>query len=196
MVTIGVLALQGAVREHIKLLEKIGVRAISVKDPIQLDEIDGLILPGGESTTMRKLIDRYHFFEPIQRFGLQGKPIFGTCAGLILMSTSISGDETKHFGFINMNVERNAFGRQKESFEAKLSIKNVGEEVDAVFIRAPLVKSIGEGVEIVATFENEIVAVLENHYLACSFHPELTEDIRLHKYFINIVITNKEKTII
>lgn len=187
MVTIGVLALQGAVSEHIKMIQDNGARGITVKRIDQLDAIDGLIIPGGESTTMRRLIDKYHFFEPLKAFGRAGKPVFGTCAGMILMAGALTDKREGHLGFMNMVVERNAFGRQRESFEAHLSVMGIPEYVEAVFIRAPLVQEVGEEVDVVSVYDDEIVAVRQGPFLACSFHPELTDDPSMHQLFIQMV---------
>ena len=192
MVKIGVLALQGAVREHVKCLEADGVEVITIKEVHQLEEIDGLVFPGGESTTMRKLIDKYEFFEPLKQFGESGKPVFGTCAGLILMTKSLVGQDAGHLGFMDMTVQRNAFGRQRESFETDLMVTGVGEDIRAVFIRAPLITEVGEDVEILSKFNGEIVVAKQDHYLACSFHPELTDDHRFHQYFVEMVRQSKK----
>lgn len=192
MVKIGVLALQGAVREHVNSLQSPGVEVIIVKKVEQLAEIDGLVLPGGESTTMRRLIDKYHFFEPLKSFAKQGKPMFGTCAGLILMAKKLYGQDEGHLEIIDMEVERNAFGRQRESFEAELMVKGIADDIMAVFIRAPLIKNVGENVEILSKYKGEIVAVRQNQFLACSFHPELTADTRFHQYFVEIVKETKK----
>ncbi|RYG73400.1 pyridoxal 5'-phosphate synthase glutaminase subunit PdxT [Lentibacillus lipolyticus] len=191
MSVIGVLALQGAVREHVRSIEEAGARAIEVKRVEQLNQIDGLILPGGESTTMRRLIDSYGFFEAIREFGRQGKPVFGTCAGLILMAETVEGQEDGHLGLMNMTVARNAFGRQVASFEANLDIKHVGESIHAVFIRAPYITEMGTGVEVLATHQNQIVAAKQGHYLCTAFHPELTDDNRLIAYFAAMVEQSK-----
>lgn len=191
MVKVGVLALQGAVREHIRALEASGAEAITVKRVEQLAELDGLVLPGGESTTMRRLIDKYGFLEPLQEFGQSGKPIFGTCAGLILLASRIQGQELIHLGLMDMLVERNAFGRQRESFEAQLMIKDVAEDFDAVFIRAPQIIEVGEEVEVLAKYGERIVTARQDQYLACAFHPELTADHRLTAYFVTMVEETK-----
>ena len=192
MVKIGVLALQGAVREHVKSLEAPDCEVTVVKRVEQLDELDGLVFPGGESTTMRRLIDKYHFREPLQQFAAAGKPVFGTCAGLILMAEDITGEPEGHLQLMDMEVERNAFGRQRESFETTLSVKGVGEDIEAVFIRAPLIKSVGDEVEVLCEYNGEIVAARQNHLLACSYHPELTKDTRFHQYFVQMVRESKE----
>ncbi|GGB43206.1 pyridoxal 5'-phosphate synthase glutaminase subunit PdxT [Virgibacillus dakarensis] len=186
MITIGVLALQGAVREHIRSIEAAGAKAMEIKRKEQLAEIDGLILPGGESTTMRRLIDSYGFFSAIQQFGETGKPIFGTCAGLILMAKEIDGQEA-HLGLMNMKVARNAFGRQVASFETDLPIVHVANDFNAVFIRAPYILEAGSDVEILATYDDKIVAAKQGHYICTAFHPELTDDNRFMEYFVEMV---------
>ncbi|MBY7141527.1 pyridoxal 5'-phosphate synthase glutaminase subunit PdxT [Virgibacillus sp. NKC19-3] len=187
MTTIGVLALQGAVREHIRSIEACGAKAMEIKRKEELEDIDGLILPGGESTTMRRLIDSYGFFEAIQEFGKQGKPVFGTCAGLILMASELEGEETSHLGLIDMKVARNAFGRQVASFEAALTITDVADDFNAVFIRAPYVTEVGTDAEILAAHAGQIVAVKQGHYICTAFHPELTDDNRVIAYFVEMV---------
>ena len=195
MIKIGVLALQGAVREHVRSLQAEDTEIIIIKKAEQLQEIDGLVFPGGESTTMRRLINQYNFFEPLKAFGKSGKPIFGTCAGLILMASEIAGQEQAHLGLMNMKVQRNAFGRQRESFETRLEVQGVAEDLRAVFIRAPLIEEVGEHVEVLSTYNGEIVAAREGHYLTCSFHPELTDDFRLHRFFVTMVKeANKQRT--
>ncbi|PFP31110.1 pyridoxal 5'-phosphate synthase glutaminase subunit PdxT [Bacillus sp. AFS073361] len=190
MLNIGVLALQGAVREHIRQIEELGCRAISVKSAEDLKELNGLVLPGGESTTMRKLLDRYELLEPIRALAAKGVPMFGTCAGLILLAKEIVGYDTSHLGVMDIMVERNSFGRQVDSFEVEMSISGVGEDIPAVFIRAPHIVSAGENVEILAKHEERIVLAREGQFLGCSFHPELTEDSRVMKYFIEMVREN------
>lgn len=193
MVKIGVLALQGAVREHVKSLEAPNTEVVIIKRVEQLDDLDGLVFPGGESTTMRRLVNKYGFFQPLRDFAEAGKPIFGTCAGLILMAERIEGsDEEGHLQLMDMKVERNAFGRQRESFETTLVVDQVADDVEAVFIRAPLISETGESVDILAEYEGEIVAAKQNHLLACSFHPELTDDARLHQFFVKMVKEAKE----
>ncbi len=192
MVKIGVLALQGAVREHVKCLEAPTTEVVVVKKVEQLADLDGLVLPGGESTTMRRLIDLYGFYEPLKQFAADGKPMFGTCAGLILMADQIVDRETGHLSVINMKVQRNAFGRQRESFEADLHVTGVGEDIRAVFIRAPLIVEVGEDVEVLSKYGEEIVAARQGRFLACSFHPELTDDHRFHQFFVSMVEEAKE----
>jgi len=193
MTKIGVLGLQGAVREHVRSIEACGAEALIIKKKEQLNEIDGLILPGGESTTMRRLINQYDFFESLQQFGKKGKPIFGTCAGLILLATEIVGQDNAHLQLMNVKVERNAFGRQKDSFEAKLQISGVAEDFQAVFIRAPFIVEVGNQVEVLARHNDAIVAAKEGQYLCSAFHPELTDDDRLTQYFVDMVEESKKE---
>jgi 5'-phosphate synthase pdxT subunit len=194
MVKIGVLALQGAVREHIKAVENCGAQAVAIKHKEELKEVDGLILPGGESTTMRRLIDKYDFMNALKEFANEGKPMFGTCAGLILLAKNLVGYDTPHIGVMDVTVERNSFGRQRESFEADLSIKDVAEGYPAVFIRAPHIVEVGKSVEILCKHDDRIVVAREGQFLGCSFHPELTEDYRFTAYFVEMVKEAKEKS--
>lgn len=184
---IGVLALQGAVAEHIRSLQLAGAEAVTVKRVEQLDEIDGIVIPGGESTTIGKLMRQYGFIEALQQFSEQRKPLFGTCAGLIVLAERIAGHDQAHLSLMNMTVSRNAFGRQRESFETDLEVKGIDEPIRAVFIRAPLIQEVGEGVEVLSVYQDEIVTARQGHLLACSFHPELTDDYRLHQYFVDMV---------
>jgi pyridoxal 5'-phosphate synthase pdxT subunit len=192
MVKVGVLGLQGAVREHIRAVEAAGAEAVVIEKIEQLEEVDGLILPGGESTTMRRLIDKYEFMQPLREFAQSGKPLFGTCAGLILLAKEVVGYEEPHIGVMDIKVERNSFGRQRESFEAKLSIQGVAEDFIGVFIRAPHIVSVGDEVEVLSEHNGRIVAARHGRFLGCSFHPELTEDHRLAQYFVNMVKESKE----
>jgi pyridoxal 5'-phosphate synthase pdxT subunit len=187
MVKIGVFALQGAVREHVRAVEACGAEAIVIKLKEQLKEVDGLILPGGESTTMRRLIDKYDFMDELKAFAAAGKPMFGTCAGLILLAKRLVGYDAPHIGVMDVTVERNSFGRQRESFEVGLDIAGVAEDFSAVFIRGPHIVEAGENVEILAKHDGRIVAAREGQFLGCSFHPELTDDHRMTAYFINMV---------
>ncbi|TKH71145.1 pyridoxal 5'-phosphate synthase glutaminase subunit PdxT [Bacillus cereus] len=196
MVKIGVLGLQGAVREHVKSVEASGAEAVVVKRIEQLEEIDGLILPGGESTTMRRLINKYAFMEPLRTFAKSGKPMFGTCAGMILLAKTLIGYEEAHIGAMDITVERNAFGRQKDSFEASLSIKGVGEEFIGVFIRAPYVVEVADNVEVLSKHGDRMVAVRQDQFLAASFHPELTDDHRVTAYFVEMVKEAKMKKVV
>lgn len=187
MKKIGVLALQGAVREHMDQIESVGCEAVVVKEANDLIGINGLILPGGESTTIRKLLDRFHLLEPIQRLAKQGLPMFGTCAGLILLAGEIVGYESPHLGVMNVVVQRNSFGRQVDSFECELTISKLEKTVPAVFIRAPHIISVGEDVEVLSTYQERIVLARDRHFLGCSFHPELTKDITILQYFVDMI---------
>jgi len=183
---IGVLALQGAVAEHIRSLEAAGAEAVAIKRVEQLDELQGLVIPGGESTTIGKLMRKYGFIDAIRQFSAAGKPLFGTCAGLIVLADRIEGNEEAHLKLMDMTVARNAFGRQRESFETDLDVKGINEPIRAVFIRAPLIKEVGAGVEVLSTYNDEIVTARQGTLLAASYHPELTDDFRLHAYFIEM----------
>lgn len=193
MLKIGVLGLQGAVREHIRSIEESGAEGIVVKRTEQLDELDGLIIPGGESTTMRRLIDKYGFMDPLKTFAAQGKPMFGTCAGLILLAKNIVGYEEGHLSVMDVTVERNSFGRQRDSFEAELNITDVAEDFTGVFIRAPHIVEVGEDVEILSKHDGRIVAARQGQFLGCSFHPELTDDHRMTGLFVRMAEQAKEK---
>lgn len=187
MIKVGVLALQGAVREHIQSLEACGVEAVAIKHKEELMDVDGLILPGGESTTMRRLIDKYDFMDSLKEFAREGKPMFGTCAGLILLAKNLVGYSEPHLGVMDVTVERNSFGRQVDSFEADLAVKDVAGDFPAVFIRAPHIVEAGEDVEILSKHDGRIVLAREGQFLGCSFHPELTDDHRLTAYFVDMV---------
>jgi 5'-phosphate synthase pdxT subunit len=195
MLTIGVLGLQGAVSEHLNQIKALGHKSVVVKNASQLNEIDGLIIPGGESTAIRKLMDRYGFIEPIKHFSQQKKPIFGTCAGMVLLASELSGSEAAHLQLIDLKVQRNGFGRQRDSFETKLSIQEWEMDFPGVFIRAPYAESAGSDVEILAVHEEKIVAAKQDHILVTAFHPELTDDNRFMNLFINMVQQLKEKEI-
>jgi 5'-phosphate synthase pdxT subunit len=191
VLTIGVLALQGAVAEHLRAIHQLGAKGIEVKKVEQLHDIDGLIIPGGESTTIGKLMHRYQFDVAIKKFSDQGKPIFGTCAGLILMANEITG-EKPHLQLMDITVQRNAFGRQRESFETDLMIEGIEQPIRAVFIRAPIIKHIGTDVEVLGTFHEEVIAARQKHLLVSSFHPELANDDQFHKFFIDMVKKTKK----
>ncbi len=190
--TVGILALQGAVAEHARVVTDCGASYLEIKKSQQLDKVDGLIIPGGESTTMRKLMTKYGMIEPIKELAAQGLPIFGTCAGLILLAKEISSGEPAVLGLMNITARRNAFGRQADSFETDLTISALGKEpFKAVFIRAPWIDSVGKGVNILACFPDcgRIVLAEEDNILVSAFHPELTDDMRIHQYFLNKVKT-------
>ncbi len=193
MLTIGVLGLQGAVREHIQSIEACGAEGKIIKRVEELEIVDGLIIPGGESTTMRRLMDTYQFIEPIKAFAAQGKPIFGTCAGLIMLAKHIEDREDAHLGLINVSVARNSFGRQVDSFEADVEVKGLDAPFTGVFIRAPYIISADESVEVMAEYDGRIVMAKENNILGCSFHPELTDDHRLTQLFVEMVESYKTK---
>ena len=182
---VGVLNLQGAVSEHITMLNSLdNVQAIAVKHPEQLAELDGLIIPGGESTTISRLIKQNGLFEPIKQFAQQGKGIFGTCAGLVLCGKTTTHNEVEQLALIDICVERNGFGRQINSFETKLDVKLIGQQIPAVFIRAPYIAKAGEQVEQLAFIDEHCVMAKQNNILVCSFHPELTQDNRIMHYFV------------
>lgn len=195
MVKVGVLGLQGAFREHAHSVEATGTEAIIIKKVEQLEEVDGLILPGGESTAMRRLIDKYDFMDSLRQFAKSGKPIFGTCAGLILLAGEIVDYDEPHLGVMNIKVARNSFGRQRESFEAKLNIKEVADDFIGVFIRAPHIVEVGENVEVLSIHDDRIVAAKQGQFLGCSFHPELTDDHRMTEYFIDMVKESLKKPV-
>ena len=188
---IGVLALQGAVREHVQAIQACGAEAVVVKKADDLAKLDGLVLPGGESTAMRRLIDRAELLEPLKQFAQADKPMFGTCAGLVLLAKEIDGQEAAHLGVMDMTVARNSFGRQVDSFEADLDIVGIEAPFPAVFIRAPHIVRAGEGVEVLCEYEGRIVLARSGPFLSCSFHPELTGDHRLMQLFLDM-IENRE----
>lgn len=185
---IGVLALQGAFIEHEKMLRSLGVEACEVRVPEQLAGLDGLIIPGGESTTIGKLATEFKLIEPLREFA-RTTPTWGTCAGMIFLARDIGIDRQPILGVMDIKVNRNAFGRQIDSFEADLDIKPLGElPFHAFFIRAPVVTEVGKDVDVLATLnDGQIVAVQEGHLLATAFHPELTNDPRLHQHFIDMI---------
>ena len=180
---IGVLALQGAFREHLTTLASIGVEGVEVRLPADLEDVAGLILPGGESTTMRRLIDRWGLRQPILDLAATGAPLFGTCAGLIVLAREIAGGEEPILPLLDVTVERNAFGRQLDSFEADLSVPVLGDQpVHGVFIRAPIVERTGPDVDVLARIDDDrIVAVRERNVIATAFHPELAGETRCHR---------------
>jgi pyridoxal 5'-phosphate synthase pdxT subunit len=186
---VGVLALQGAVREHVEALRAVGAEPVEVRLPRDLEGLDGLILPGGESTTMRRLMDRYGLTEPIRTLAHRGAPMFGTCAGMILLADRLSDGETPVLGLLDVEVQRNAYGRQLDSFEADLDVPILGDEpLHGVFIRAPIVTDVGAGVEVLARdHDGRPIAVRQGAVLATAFHPELTGDRRLHRLFVDLI---------
>jgi 5'-phosphate synthase pdxT subunit len=188
---IGVLALQGAFIEHEKMLQRLGVETQEVRLPRDLDGVAGVIIPGGESTTIGKLAVQYNLIEPLRELAQAGKPVWGTCAGLIFMAKDVGRDQPL-LGLLDVTVQRNAFGRQVDSFEANISIKGVDGDkpFHAIFIRAPLIESVGANVEVLARVEKDdeevIVAAQQGNLLVTSFHPELSNDDRFHRYFVNM----------
>ena len=180
---IGVLALQGAFIEHLRTLQRIGVEGVPVRLPADLEGLSGLILPGGESTTMRKLIERWGLRQPILDLAAQGAPLFGTCAGMILLADEINDGDQPVFGLLDVSVKRNAFGRQLDSFETELAVPMLGDRpVHAVFIRAPVIERVGPDVEVMARLDDgRVVAVRQRNVLATSFHPELAGETRFHR---------------
>jgi pyridoxal 5'-phosphate synthase pdxT subunit len=186
---IGVLALQGAFREHVKMLERLGVAAVEVRRPRDLDGLDGLIIPGGESTTMRLLMSEFGLDQAIRDRIASGFPIVGTCAGMIMLAATVEGEDSSGLDGLDVRVQRNAFGRQVDSFEEDLSIPALGREpFHAVFIRAPVVESVGPGVEVLSALpDGRIVAVRQGAVIGVAFHPELTNDERFHQYFLSLI---------
>ncbi|MGW3011138.1 pyridoxal 5'-phosphate synthase glutaminase subunit PdxT [Streptomyces sp. NPDC001219] len=188
--TIGVLALQGDVREHLTALAEADALARPVRRPEELDGLDGLVIPGGESTTMSKLAVTFGMLEPLRAFVRAGRPVYGTCAGMIMVADKLldAREDQETFGGVDMIVRRNAFGRQNESFEAAIDVAGIpGGPVEGVFIRAPWVESVGGAVEVLATYDGHTVAVRQGNVLATSFHPELTGDHRVHALFVDMV---------
>lgn len=190
--TIGVLALQGAFREHCRMLSELGAQTREIRQAGDIDNLDGIILPGGESTTIGKLMLELGIMEPLTRLIQSGLPVFGTCAGLILLCREIADSVQPRLGLLDAAIERNAFGRQNESFETSLAVPAWGEEpFPAIFIRAPLILNVGKDVDILARLnkngEKRPVAVRQNNILGISFHPELSNDYRCHEYFLNMI---------
>jgi len=186
---VGVLALQGTFIEHIGMLQQLGVEAPPIRLPHELNTLDGLIIPGGESTTMLKLIESFGLIQPIREMARDGLAIWGTCAGMVLLAKNVSNYEMETLCLMDMKIRRNAFGSQIDSFEVDLEIPLVDEEpFHAVFIRAPVIKEAEPGVKILSRLhDSTIVAARQNRLLACAFHPEFTDDLRFHSYFLNMV---------
>jgi 5'-phosphate synthase pdxT subunit len=194
---IGVLALQGAFREHINALRSLGVAAVEVRLPHDLDNLDGLIIPGGESTTVGKLAVAYDLVDPIKEMASAGKPVWGTCAGLILLARAVEGIKQPLLGLMDVTVARNAFGRQVDSFETEIlvpaldGVSAVGEKgspFPAIFIRAPLISSVGGDVEVLSQLDGGgVVAARQGNLLVTAFHPELSSDTRFHRYFLSML---------
>jgi 5'-phosphate synthase pdxT subunit len=185
MPKVGVLALQGDFEAHQKALERAGAEAVQVRTAAELDSVAALVIPGGESTTMLKLLDLENLFEPLRQFGLQ-KPVFGTCAGAILLATKVTNPEQRSLGLMDIEVERNAYGRQLDSRVAKIRMN--GDEVEAVFIRAPIIRNLGDGVQVLAQYNGDPVLVSQGRHMVATFHPELSEDSRVHTLFLSRAI--------
>lgn len=184
---IGILALQGAFQEHKNILDSLNIDNCLVKTKEQLEDIDGIILPGGESTAMGKLLRDFDILEPLKEKIKNGFPVFGTCSGMILLAEKLSNSDVVHLGVMGIEVKRNAYGRQLGSFETLGDFKGIDKKVKMVFIRAPYVENIKEGAEILSVINGNITAVREKNMLAVSFHPELTDDTSVHEYFLDIV---------
>ena len=196
---IGVLALQGAFREHEEVLGRLDIPAVEVRQPEDFHGCDGLILPGGETTTQRKLAQTYGLWEPLAELGRQGLPILATCAGLILLAKRIDGEPDSSLALLDLDVRRNAYGRQVFSFETLLTVpcfagaSGPADPFRAIFIRAPRIVRVGQDVSVLASHEGEPVAVEQGNILGLSFHPELTRDNRFHTYFLEVVQRHKAK---
>jgi len=193
---IGVLALQGDFGLHARALAKCGVEAIEVRKPLELDEVDGLVMPGGESTTLLKLMDAWDFVPALEKFHSEGKPIFGTCAGLIILAREVESPKQFSLGLIDVTVERNAYGRQRESFEAHGTAKLDGQAIplEMFFIRAPRIRRVGPGVEVLAEHGGEPVMARQDRVLVATFHPELTDTTTVHQYFCDLVRRSRTAT--
>jgi len=187
-ITVGVLALQGDFAAHIKMLQSIGVETLEIRLPEELDRIDGLIIPGGESTTLIKLMNKYGFVEALGKFRDSQKTLFGTCAGTILLASNLIGTEQQTLNLIDIEVERNAYGRQVDSFETAIQTPFTGSKpLNLIFIRAPIIRRKGKKVNTIIELDGNDVFVRENNVMAATFHPELTDDQRIHKYFLSAI---------
>ena len=198
---IGVLALQGDFALHVKALARCrsddgaAIEAVEVRKPEELDDLDGLIIPGGESTTLLKLMDEWRFVPALEKFHAAGKPVFGTCAGLILLARDVENPQQASLGLIDVGVERNAYGRQRESFaaEGEAELDDVTRRIEMVFIRAPRIRRVGPGVVTLARHGDEPVMAREGGVLVATFHPELTTDASVHQYFCDMVATARKE---
>ncbi|HZS00291.1 MAG TPA: pyridoxal 5'-phosphate synthase glutaminase subunit PdxT [Chloroflexota bacterium] len=195
MLKVGVLALQGDFREHIEALRAAGAEARPVRRPAELEGLDALVIPGGESTTMRRLLAAYDLAEPIRARAAAGFPVYGTCAGCILLADEVDGAPAPQLGLMDIGVTRNAYGRQVDSFETDLPIPALGAEpLRAVFIRAPRIERVGPGVEVLARLEDgTVVAARQDNLVVTTFHPELTGDARFHRYFLEQVVGSGQR---
>ena len=193
---IGVLALQGAFAEHIKMLEKLGIESFEIRKKSDLsnavnnNDVDGLIIPGGESTVIGKLLYDLDLFDDIKKIILEGLPVFGTCAGLILLARKIENDSRTYLGAMDIKVRRNAYGRQLGSFFTESEFKGIGV-IPMTFIRAPYISSVGKNVEVLSEVDGNVVAARENNILVTSYHPELNDNLKVHKFFVEMCKLNK-----
>lgn len=187
MTRIGVLALQGDVREHLRILDSLDADVIEVKNPRHLDTVDGLVIPGGESTTIGKMAVRFGLWDPLEEAVAGGLPVYGTCAGMILLAGAVTDGDQPLIGALDVVVRRNAFGRQNESFEADLEVVGLDEPFHAVFIRAPWIEKVGSEVEVLSEVDDHPVMVRQDRILATSFHPELTGDARIHRMLLDLI---------
>jgi 5'-phosphate synthase pdxT subunit len=190
VIRIGVLALQGDFAMHARALERCGAQAVEIRKPAELADVDGLIMPGGESTTLLKLMEAWGFVPALEKFHAEGRPIFGTCAGLILLARDVENPRQFSLGLIDVGVERNAYGRQRESFEAhgRATLDGRDIPVEMVFIRAPRIRRVGPGVETLARHGGDAVLARQGSVLVATFHPELTDDPAVHEYFCEMVV--------
>ena len=194
MERIAVLALQGAFIEHERMLERLGATCFEIRQLADWAQPkDALVIPGGESTTQLKLLKELGLLEPVQQFIAQGGPVFGTCAGLILLSRDVANEPMTRISTMDTRVCRNAYGRQLGSFYTIAPMKGVGDDIPMTFIRAPYIESVGPGVEVLATVDGHIVAAQQGNQLVTAFHPELDDDVRVHRYFVETIIGNKTK---
>ena len=193
MYRIGVLAIQGAVAEHIACLNHLpNVEGLAIKTMDEIDQVDGLILPGGESTAMGKILGYYNMLEPLREKIANGLPVWGTCAGLILLAKEITGQSVRYFSTMDISVRRNGYGSQLDSFEAAITLPKISHgNIPLIFIRAPYIEAVGESVEVVAEIKGRIVAAAQKNMLVTSFHPELTDDLSFHRYFFEHFIRNQ-----
>jgi 5'-phosphate synthase pdxT subunit len=184
---IGVLALQGDFEKHEKALARAGAEPVEVRSAADLNQVDGLVIPGGESTTMLKLLELEKMLEPLRDFGA-GRPIFGTCAGAILLASEVLNPHQRSLGLLNIDVERNAYGRQLDSRIARLNPEGLEGDLEAVFIRAPIIRRVGDQVKVLASYQGDPVLVEQGRHLVATFHPELTDDPRIHRMFLEKVL--------
>ncbi len=187
MTRIGVLGLQGDIREHLRILEEVGVDPMEVKTPDQLATVEAIVIPGGESTTIGKMLVRFEMLEPLRARIAGGMPTYGTCAGMILLSGAVTEGDQPLVGVLDVVVKRNAFGRQNQSFETELDVDGLDTPFPAVFIRAPWIEKVGSEVEVLARVDDHSVMVRQDNILATSFHPELTGDGRIHRMFVDMI---------